>query len=74
MILSSPAPQFGQCCMSMSNTRLSNRAQPMQCGRAWTVWTSHSAAAAASVAACACAGGPCGTTRGRSFAFGASTP
>ncbi len=25
-ILSSPQPQFGQCCMSMSNTRLSNRA------------------------------------------------
>jgi hypothetical protein len=26
MILSSPPPQFGQCCMSMSNTRLSSRA------------------------------------------------
>jgi len=43
-------------------------------GPAWTVSTSRSATAAASVATCACAGGPCGTTRGRSFAFGASTP
>jgi hypothetical protein len=34
MIFSSPAPQFGQCCMSMSKTRLSNRAQLMRFGRA----------------------------------------
>jgi acyl-CoA thioesterase YciA len=30
MILSSPPPQFGQRCMSMSNTRLSSRAQLMR--------------------------------------------
>jgi hypothetical protein len=48
MILSSPPPQFGQCCMSMSKTRLSSRAQLMRRGRAhWTVSTSHSAVAAA---------------------------
>ena len=35
MILSSPAPQFGQRCMSMSNTRLSSRAQLMRASRAW---------------------------------------
>lgn len=29
MILSSPLPQFGQCCMSMSMTRLSSPAQLM---------------------------------------------
>lgn len=34
MIFSSPAPQFGQCCMSMLKTRSSNRAQLMRCGRA----------------------------------------
>lgn len=42
--------------------RLSSRAQPMQCGRAWTVSTSHPAAAAASVVGSPCADGPCGTT------------
>ena len=36
MILRSPPPQFGQCCMSMSNTRLSNRAHPTRCDRPWT--------------------------------------
>jgi hypothetical protein len=36
MIFSSPAPQFGQCCMSMSNTRLSSRAQPDAVRPAWT--------------------------------------
>jgi hypothetical protein len=35
MILSSPATQFGQGCMSMSKTRLSSRAQLMRPGRAW---------------------------------------
>ena len=29
MILSSPPPQFGQICMSMSNTRLRNPARLM---------------------------------------------
>jgi len=58
MIFSSPLPQFGQCRRTISRTRLSSRAQPIRCGRAWTGSTSHSAAA------CACAGGPCGTTRG----------
>ncbi len=32
MILSSPAPQFGQRCMSVSNTCLSSRAQLMRAG------------------------------------------
>lgn len=70
MIFSSLAPQFGHICMPMSKTRLSSRAQLMRCGRAWTDSTSHSAPAAA----CACTGGPYGTTKGLSFAFGASTP
>jgi hypothetical protein len=34
MIFSSPSPQFAHRCVSMSNTRLSNRAQLMRCGRA----------------------------------------
>ena len=34
MIFSSPAPQFGHRSMSMSNTRLSSRAQLMRCGLA----------------------------------------
>lgn len=53
MVLISPLPQFGQCCLSMSKTRLSSRAQLTRCGRAWTVSTSHSPVAVASVAACA---------------------
>ncbi len=36
MILGSPAPQFGQRCMSIS-TRLSSPAQLMRPGRTWTV-------------------------------------
>jgi NAD(P)-dependent dehydrogenase (short-subunit alcohol dehydrogenase family) len=36
MISSCPPPQYGQCCMSMSTTRLSNLAQLMRPGRAWT--------------------------------------
>ena len=74
MIFSSPPPQFGQCCMSMSKTRLSSSAQLMRCGRTWTVSTSHSATESASVAGPTCSGGPCGTTSERSLAFGASTP
>ncbi|MFM1855349.1 MAG: hypothetical protein RLZ83_658 [Pseudomonadota bacterium] len=35
MIFSSPLPQFGQCCMSMSKTRLSSRAQLMRRDRAY---------------------------------------
>jgi hypothetical protein len=35
MIFSSPPPQFGQVCMSMSNTRLSSRAQLMRPDRNW---------------------------------------
>jgi hypothetical protein len=46
MILSSPPPQFGQSCMSMSNTRSSSRAQLMCLGRAWAISTSHGPAAA----------------------------
>jgi hypothetical protein len=58
MILSSPPPQFGQRCMSISNTRLSSRAQLTRCGGAWTGSASHPAATAASVAACdRCFGG-----------------
>ena len=33
MILSFPLPQIGKCCISMSNTRLSTRAQRMLLGR-----------------------------------------
>ena len=60
MILSSPAPQFGQCCMSMSNTRLSSRAQLMGPGRTWASSASRLAATAASAGCCPSAG-PCGT-------------
>jgi hypothetical protein len=42
MIFISPLPQFGHRCMSMSNTRVSNRPQMMRCGWAWTVSTSQS--------------------------------
>jgi hypothetical protein len=41
MILSSPAPQFGQRCMSMPNTRLSSLAQLMRAGPPWAVSASH---------------------------------
>ena len=74
MIFTSPAQHLGQRCMSMSKTRFDSRAQPMRRARPWTVSTSHSPAVAASVAAGACASDPCGTTRARSFALGASTP
>ena len=75
MIFTCPPPHLGQRCMSMSNTRFNSRAQPMRCGRARTGSTSsHSARASTSVAAGPGAGGPCGTTRARSFALGASTP
>ena len=37
MISSSPAPQFGQRCISISNTRLSSRAQLMRAGPTWAV-------------------------------------
>jgi hypothetical protein len=60
--------------VSQLKTRLSSRAQLMRRGRPSTASTSHSVSAVASVAACACAGGPCGTTTGRSLAFGARTP
>ena len=73
MILSSPAPQFGQCRMSMSNSRLSSRAQLMRPGRAWAISTAHGPAAE-TLAASSSLGGPCGTTSVRSLAVGASTP
>ena len=41
MIFSSPPPQFGQVCMSMSNTRLSSRAQLMRPDRTWMGSASH---------------------------------
>ena len=71
LILSSPALQFGQRCMSMSNTGLSSRAQLMRCTGAFPALTSHLAAAAASLAGYSCAGG---TTSERSLAFGTNTP
>jgi hypothetical protein len=40
MLLSSRLPQFGQCCMSMSNTHLRISAQLMRRGRTWTISTS----------------------------------
>jgi hypothetical protein len=51
MFFNSQAPQFGQSCMSKSKTRLSKLAQLMRCDSAWTVSTSHSAAAPARPAA-----------------------
>ena len=51
MIFSSPLPQFGQCCMSMSKTRSSSRAQLMRPGRPWAVSVSTSPSAAAAAAA-----------------------
>jgi hypothetical protein len=75
MIFSSPAPQLGQRRRSMPNTRSSNRAQPMGCARVRSGSAcSYSADAATPVATCARAGGPCGTTRARNLALGASTP
>ena len=50
MIFSSPLPQFGQCCMSTSKTRLSSRAQLMRCTRAWVCSASQSLARVALVA------------------------
>jgi len=41
MILSSPAPQFGQRCISISKIRLSSRAQLMRPGPTWAVPASH---------------------------------
>jgi hypothetical protein len=74
MFLSSTALQFGQCCMSMSKTRLSSRAQLVRCGPAGTMSISQLPAATALVPSWGCADGPCSTTGGRSFAFGARTP
>jgi hypothetical protein len=51
MIFSSPPPQFGQVCMSMSNTRLSSRAQLMRPERNWMGSASHAVATTASLAA-----------------------
>jgi hypothetical protein len=50
MIFSSPPPQFGQVCMSMSNTRLSSRAQLMRPDRNWMGSASHAVATTASLA------------------------
>jgi hypothetical protein len=69
MISSSP-PQFGQCPMSISNTRLNSLAQHSRTGP-WCVQpASHSAGGAA------CAGAPasCGTASARNLAVGARTP
>ena len=69
MILSWP-PQFGQCAMSISNTRLSSRAQLMRAGRPCA---QPGSVAVSSDLPVACSG-PCDTTMALSFAFGASTP
>ena len=74
MILSSPLPKFGQRCRAMSKTRLSSRAQLMRTGQTWAVWATHWTPQAATPGASSSLGGPSGTTRERSFAFGASTP
>ncbi len=73
MILSSP-PQFGQCSISISKTRLSSRAQLIRAGRP--------CAQPDSVAMCSdspvVSSGPAGTTNARSLAeigkYSASTP
>ena len=69
MIFSSP-PQFGQCSRSISNTRLSNRAQLM---RTWRPCAHPGSVAVCSDLPVACLG-PCGTTSVLSLASGASTP
>jgi|GEM_PF-1945411 len=69
MILSSP-PQFGQCSRSISNTRLSSRAQLMRAGRLCAQPDSVAGTSDSPVAS----SGAWGTTSARSFAFGASMP
>ena len=69
MIFSSP-PQFGQCAMSISNTRLSSLAQLSRTG----LWCAQLASHSAGCTACASGSDSCGTTWARSLAFGASTP
>ena len=73
MILSSPPLQFGQVCISMSNTRLSSRAQLMRPDRNWMGSASHAVATTAWLASSGCvdAGGP---TNAHSLALDASTP
>ena len=68
MILSSP-PQFGQCSRSISNTRLSSRAQLMRAGRPCAQPGSDAVSSDLPVAC----SGPCGTTMARSLALGPST-
>ena len=55
MIFSPPPPQFGQVCMSMSNARMSSRAQLMRPGLNWVGSASHAAATTAWLASCGCA-------------------
>jgi hypothetical protein len=69
MILSSWS-QFGQCSMSISNTRLSSLAQLNRAGR----WCAQPASHSTDGAACAGASAFCGTTSARNLAFGAGTP
>jgi len=65
MILSSP-PQFGQCSRSISNTRLSSRAQLMRAGRPCA---QHDSVAVSSDLLAACSGA-WGTTSALSLALG----
>ncbi len=74
MILSCPAPPFGQCCMAISKTRLSSRAQPMCPARAWTARASPSHRPSlpaglpeSSISSTGLA--PCGTTCDRKLAW-----
>jgi len=69
MIFSSP-PQFGQCAMSISNTRFSSLAQLSRTGRRCAHVASHSAGGAAGAGG----SGSCVTTSARSLALGARTP
>ena len=68
MIFNSP-PQFGQCSMSISNSRFSSLAQLRRAGRWCAQFASHSAV----FASCPGTSGSCGTTSARNLVLGAST-
>ena len=73
MIFYSP-PQFGQCAVSISNTRFSSLAQLSRTGRWCAQVASHSAGGAACAGGSGFCGTTCGTTCARSLALGARTP
>jgi hypothetical protein len=68
-----PLLQVGQCCMSMSETRLGIVAQRTRCGRRWPCLASLPVVAAVSES-CSCCAGACCTTSANRPALGASTP